>query len=308
MFNLLKSDIYRLVHGRMLWVSLVLLAAFLAATVGLVWFATTPVFAQMVNEQAEAGEAAEVAPGTAVRITDGNGANLSPDEVEALNEKVLPSRTNAYAQTFISGGILALLVSLTIALFLVSDFETGFAKNVFAGRRRRAAYYLEKLMLCGVLTSVFLLVGIVLTDGGFMLAGFEYRFVETVGEYWGWVALAWLAVMTYAVATGVVVLLTRSKAAGIAFAIIIATGILASLVMTVASALAPAFPVLADAVKWLPTFSVKLLGGGGIGLLSSTGETALAGLTVPAQIAIVSGVAIAACTALAAVVGPRKDV
>lgn len=307
MFNLLKSDIYRLVHGRMLWVSLVLLAAFVAGVVGLVWAATTPVFAQMVNEQAEANMD-ETPSGGVVKITDGNGAELTPDEAEALNEKVLPSRTNSYAQTLVSGGILALFVSLTVALFLVSDFETGFAKNVFAGRRSRVVYYLEKLMLCGVLTSVFLLVGIVLTDGGFMLAGFEYRFVETVGEYWGWVALAWLAVMTYAVATGVVVLLTRSKAAGIAFAIIIATGILASLIMTVASALAPAFLVLADAVKWLPTFSVKLLGGGGIGLLSSSGETALAGLTVPAQIALVSGVAIAVCTALAAVVGPRKDV
>lgn len=307
MFNLLKSDIYRLVHGRMLWVSLALLIVFVAGVVGLVWFATTPVFAQMVNEQAETGQAAEMAGGV-VTIVDGSGAELTPDEVETLNEKVLPSRTNSYAQTLISGGILALFVSLAVALFLVNDFETGFAKNVFAGRRRRVVYYLEKLMLCGVLTSVFLLVGIVLTDGGFLLAGFEYRFVETVGEYWGWVALAWLAVMTYATATGMVVLLTRSKAAGIAFAIIIATGILASLVMTVASALAPALPVLTDAVKWLPTFSVKLLGPGGIGLLSSTGETALAGLTVPTQIALVSAVAIAACTALAAVFGPRKDV
>lgn len=308
MFNLLKSDIYRLVHGKMLWASLALLTVFVASTVGLVWFATTPVFAQMVNEQAETGQVAETTLGGVIKITDGSGAELTPEETQSLNEKVLPSRTNSYAQTLISGGILALFVSLMVALFFASDFETGFAKNVFAGRRRRVAYYLEKLMLCGVLTTVFLLVGMVLTDGGFMLAGFESRFVETIGEYWVWVALAWLAVMTYAVATGVVVLLTRSKAAGIAFAIIIATGILASLVMTVASALAPAFPVLADAVKWLPTFSVKLLGAGGIGMLSSTGETALVGLTVPAQIVLVSGVTIAACTALAAVVGPRKDV
>ncbi|BAK43658.1 ribose/xylose/arabinose/galactoside ABC transporter permease [Eggerthella sp. YY7918] len=307
MFNLLKSDIYRLVHGRMLWVGLALLAAFVAFTVGLVWFATTPVFAQMVNEQAEANMS-ETPSGGVVKITNGNSAELTHEEAEALNEKVLPSRTNAYAQTLISGGVLALFVSLTIALFLVSDFETGFAKNVFAGRRRRAAYYLEKLMLCGVLTSVFLLAGMVLTDGGFMLAGFEYRFVETVGKYWSWVALAWLAVVTYVVATSVVVLLTRSKAAGIAFAIIIATGMLASLVMTVASALAPAFPVLADAVKWLPTFSVKLLGSGGIGLLSSTEGTALVGMTVLTQIALVAGMVIAACTALALAICPRKDV
>ena len=337
MFNLLKSDIYRLVHGKMLWVSLALTALFVVGAAGLVWFATTPQFAQMVAEQAEhdqqnatasdyrqddtslpaaettAEETTEPTPeattGMAVRFTDGSGVNLTPEEVETLNEKELPSRTNAYAQVLVAGGVLATIVSLVIALFLANDFETGFAKNVFVGRgRRRAAYYLEKLVLCGVLSAAFLLAGMVLTDGAFALAGFEYRASETLGEYWGWVALAWLAVTMYAMATGATVLLTRSKAVGIVFALVVATGALASIVMTVASTFAPAFPVLDDAVKWLPTSSVALLGSGGVGLLSSTEGAALAGLAVPAQVALVLGAAIAACVALAATVGPRKDV
>ncbi|WP_417135061.1 ABC transporter permease subunit [Rubneribacter badeniensis] len=337
MFNLLKSDIYRLVHGKMLWVSLALTALFVVGVAGLVWFATTPQFAQMVAEQAEhdqqnattsdyrqddsslpAAETTaegvteptpEATAGVDVRITDGSGANLTPEEVNTLNEKELPSRTNAYAQMLVTGGGLAMIVSLVTALFVASDFETGFAKNVFVGRgRRRAAYYLEKLVLCGVLSAVFLLAGMVLTDGAFALAGFEYRASETLGEYWGWVALAWLAMTMYAMTTGVMVLLTRSKAVGIVFALVVATGALASIVMTVTSVFAPAFPVLNDAVKWLPTSSVALLGSGGVGLLSSTEGTALAGLAVPAQVALVLGAAIAACVALAAAVGPRKDV
>lgn len=337
MFNLLKSDIYRLVHGKMLWVSLALTALFVVGAAGLVWFATTPQFAQMVAEQAEhdqqnatasdyrqddtslpaaettAEETTEPTPeattGMAVRFTDGSGANLTPEEVETLNEKELPSRTNAYAQVLVAGGVLATIVSLVIALFLANDFETGFAKNVFVGRgRRRAAYYLEKLVLCGVLSAAFLLAGMVLTDGAFALAGFEYRASETLGEYWGWVALAWLAVTMYAMATGATVLLTRSKAVGIVFALVVATGALASIVMTVASTFAPAFPVLDDAVKWLPASSVALLSSGGVGLLSSTEGAVLAGLAVPAQVALVLGAAIAVCVALAAAVGPRKDV
>ena len=337
MFNLLKSDIYRLVHGKMLWVSLALTALFVVGAAGLVWFATTPQFAQMVAEQAEhdqqnatasdyrqddmslsAAETTaegtteptpEATAGMAVRFTDGSGANLTPEEVETLNEKELPSRTNAYAQVLVAGGVLATIVSLVTAIFLASDFETGFAKNVFVGRgRRRAAYYLEKLVLCGVLSAAFLLVGMVFTDGSFAIAGFEYRASEALGEYWGWVALAWLAVTMYAMATGATVLLTRSKAVGIVFALVVATGALASIVMTVASTFAPAFPVLDDAVKWLPTSSVALLGSGGVGLLSSTEGTALAGLAVPAQVALVLGAAIAVCVALAAAVGPRKDV
>ena len=53
MFNLLKSDVYRLVHGKMLWVGLAFLALVVVGAAGLVWFATTPEFAQMVNEQAQ---------------------------------------------------------------------------------------------------------------------------------------------------------------------------------------------------------------------------------------------------------------
>lgn len=338
MFNLLKSDIYRLVHGKMLWVSLALTALFVVGAAGLVWFATTPQFAQMVAEQAEhdqqnatasdyrqddtslsaaettAEETTEPTPeattGVALDVADAAAAaDLTPEEVETLNEKELPSRTDAYAQMLVTGGALAMIVSLVTAIFLANDFETGFAKNVFVGRgRRRVAYYFEKLVLCGVLSAVFLLAGMVLTDGAFALAGFEYRASETLGEYWGWVALAWLAVTMYAMATGATVLLTRSKAVGIVFALVVATGALASIVMTVASTFAPAFPVLDDAVKWLPTSSVALLSSGGVGLLSSTEGTAFAGLAVPAQVALVLGAAIAACVALAAAVGPRKDV
>lgn len=338
MFNLLKSDIYRLVHGKMLWMGLALTAFFVAAVAGLVWFATTPQFAQMVAEQAEhdqqnamtsdyrqddsslptaettAEGATEPTPeatsGGALDVADAAAAaDLTPEEVETLNEKELPSRTDAYAQTLVTGGGLVTIVSLVSALFVANDFETGFAKNVFVGRgRRRAAYYLEKLVLCGVLSAVFLLVGMVFTDGSFALAGFEYRASETLGEYWGWVMLAWLAVTMYAMATGATVLLTRSKAVGIVFALVVATGALASIAMTVTSTFAPAFPVLDDAVKWLPTSSAALLSSGGVGLLSSTEGAALAGLAVPAQVALVLGAAIAVCVALAATVGPRKDV
>ncbi|HIW75495.1 MULTISPECIES: hypothetical protein [Gordonibacter] len=308
MFNLLKSDIYRLVHGKFLWVGLAILVVYVALAVGLVWFGTTPTFAQMVNEQTETGQAAEVGPNATFRITDGSGANLSSEEVTSLNEKVIPSRTYSYAQILISVGALTLLICLIIGELLLTDFEAGFAKNIFAGRGRRWVYYAEKLVLCAVVSAVFLLIGMALTDVGFALAGFEHRQTETLGEFWGWVVLAWLAVMMYATATAIAVGLTRSKAVSISFVILVSTGILASVVMTPVAALAPALPILTDLMQWLPTSSVKLLGSGGIGLLSSVEGTAVEGLTVPAQIALVAGVVIAACTALAVAVCPRKDV
>ena len=311
MFNLLKSDIYRLVHGKMLWVSLTMLALLVAGAVGLLWFATTPTFAQMVNDQAaanaeEAGSASSSDAG--LKIAASNGADLAPDEVASLNEKTMDSRTYSYAQILVASTAIGILSSLIAASYLASDFDTGYAKNVFAGRTRRASYYAEKLVLCGILCAVFLLAGMFLCDAAFALSGFSVRRVESFGEYWAWAGLAWLACMVYVTATAVVVWLARSKTAGVVFAILVASGLFASILMTVAQALSPAIPLLGELAKWLPANGMKLLMSGGAGLLSSTEGTALAGLTVPAQIGMVSTVAVAACAVLSQTLCKRKDV
>ena len=134
MFNLLKSDVYRLVHGKMLWVGLAFLALVVVGAAGLVWFATTPEFAQMVNEQAQE-EARQ--SGATVTITSPNGAGLDAEEVQALNEKVISSRTYSYGNTFMVG-FLGLILAVLAALLASSDFDTGFAKNVLAGRGDRS--------------------------------------------------------------------------------------------------------------------------------------------------------------------------
>ena len=114
MFNLLKSDIYRLVHGKMLWVSLTMLALLVAGAVGLLWFATTPTFAQMVNDQAaanaeEAGSASSSDAG--LKIAASNGADLAPDEIASLNEKTMDSRTYSYAQILVASTAIGILSS-----------------------------------------------------------------------------------------------------------------------------------------------------------------------------------------------------
>lgn len=76
MFNLLKSDLYRLVHGKMLWVTLTVLLAIVAAGTGLIAFAASPEFAQMVNAAAEMNAAQNVD----VSIGGSDGINVHTDE------------------------------------------------------------------------------------------------------------------------------------------------------------------------------------------------------------------------------------
>ena len=88
------------------------LLAVVVGAVGLIWFATTPLFAEMVNEQAANNQAAANAGSTwNMQLTTPNNADLDAAEVEALNEKVINSRTYSYGSTFMVG-FLGLIVSV----------------------------------------------------------------------------------------------------------------------------------------------------------------------------------------------------
>ena len=297
MFNLLKSDVYRLVRGKMLWVGLAFLALVVVGAAGLVWFATTPEFAQMVSEQAQE-EARQ--SGATVTLTTPNGADLDAEEVQALNEKVIGSRTYSYGNTFMVG-FLGLILAVLAALLASSDFDTGFAKNVLAGRGDRRAYFAEKLVLIAVLCGVFLLAGMLLSDAVYAVLGFSYERTETVAEYWSWAGLSWLVLTSYAF------LAARSKTVGVVFAALVPTGFLESMVLGAAAVLAPAMPLVGDAVQWLPLSVQQRLAAGGTGLFEA-GASAVAGLPAAAQALIVFGAIAAVCAALSLTACRRRDV
>ena len=170
----------------MLWVGLSFLALVVVGAAGLVWFATTPEFAQMVSEQAQQKPPQS---GMSVTITTPNNAGLDAEEVQVLNEETLGSRTYSYGNTFMVG-FLGLIVAVLAALLASSDFDTGFAKNVLAGRGNRRAYFAEKLVLIAALCGAFLLAGMLLSDAAYAVLGFSYERTETVAEYWSWAGLS----------------------------------------------------------------------------------------------------------------------
>ena len=239
MFNLLRSDVYRLVRGKMLWVGLSFLALVVVGAAGLVWFATTPEFAQMVSEQAQQKPPQS---GMSVTITTPNNAGLDAEEVQVLNEKTLGSRTYSYGNTFMVG-FLGLIVAVLAALLASSDFDTGFAKNVLAGRGNRRAYFAEKLVLIAALCGAFLLAGMLLSDAAYAVLGFSYERTETVAEYWSWAGLSWLVLTSYAFLAALIAWATRSKVAGVVFAALVPTGFLGSMLLSAAAVLAPRNPL-----------------------------------------------------------------
>ena len=69
MFNLLKSDIYRLVHGKMLWVAAIVLVALSVLAAGMMHWVSSPEFLRMTATSFE----------MTVNVSDGaNGGGRRP--------------------------------------------------------------------------------------------------------------------------------------------------------------------------------------------------------------------------------------
>ncbi|WP_302963004.1 hypothetical protein [uncultured Adlercreutzia sp.] len=314
MFNLLKSDVYRLVHGKMLWVAtgvlvgLIVLGVVLLSAVSAPQFlydaarmsATATVYgtegadidldaapdealAPLADATAEDREramdaaidnAAEAAAREASGGEDGtdgvDGADAAEDEYlygmlfedpenltmadfEAASREMrtFDSPLDMLGDSLVSGGLLGALVALVVALFFASDFSTRFVRNLPLDRRGRVSYYGGRLVLVGLIALYFLAVGCLVSIGGFLLAGFTFATLNTVAEVVAFVGLSWLCVTAYGCLTAVLVWMSRSAGAGVAFALVVATGIAGTLVGSLLQNLGMALPVLAQIQPWL---------------------------------------------------------
>lgn len=284
MLKYLRMDMYRLVKGKMLWVTLGILLVMSLFMAGMMWLSTSPDFSVTMRA------------GFQVGITDGS----APSSVPGLNGSEIADFAQNQTSMWLSGGGLAVIVAMVIALFFAADFASGYVKNLPSSRRDRLAYYGEKTLLMAVLSTVFLLFGIAAFEVGRLVTGFTYVHVDSVGGIATWFLLSVVILTTYAAITAVVTWLTQSKAAGIASALIVSSGVLGSVLAMTFSSLAVLWEPLARVAEWLPNANYALLKQGGDALLAAPGDAG--------HILISCGVPLVICTAIALVVCTRKDV
>lgn len=306
MLNLLKSDLYRLVHGKMLWVMTACVLGIAALTVFAVAMVSSPEFLYASSQSFEmaidyvedeglgdssggegsAGYPVENVVDTAGEESAEGSASVSAGEVEARFDdddtgvavaqtleatgksaadltvadfedasrdmRTFASPTDMLGDAMLSGGFASLLTCLLVALLFASDFATGFARNLVMDRRGRLCYYGEKLLLTGMAALYFVLLAAAACTAFFAAAGFAYAASNSVGEVAGYLGLGWLIAWAYGCLTAVVVWMTRSGGAGIAFAIVVGTGMLGAMLGQVLLILAGGIAPWAGAVEpWL---------------------------------------------------------
>lgn len=365
MFNLLKSDIYRLVHGKMLWVAAIVLVALSVLAAGMMHWVSSPEFLRMtatsfemtVNVSdgvtggagvlGEGDAAAANASAEAAAAVSASGRGLSLDELgtlgaaeaagsaESEEDSVRDDETasdSAFASSelwdlvadnpgalsdadfegvsrdmrtlaspadmAVSGGALAMVVSLVTALFLAQDFSMRFARNLVMDRRGRVRYYGEKLVLVGFLAAFYLAVAALAGAASFAAAGFTYAAASPLGDLVLFLGLAWLLAFAYGCTTAVIVWATRSAGAGVAWALVVSSGIAGSLLGQVLLLLGRGVPWIGALEPWMLASCMQNVGNHASTLLATPAAAPLTMAPLAVQVLIVGGVAVALCAAL----------
>lgn len=355
MFNLLKSDMYRLVHGKMLWVVTAIVVAASVFVVAMMHAVSSPEFLSMTasavdmtvtagddegargaasGDETEGPAAASVAAAAeAVEDVAENAAEaekgaasgsasaelwasvaedpqaLSEADFEGVSREMRTFTTPAdmLGDSVVSGGMLTLIVALVAALFCAQDFTTRFARNLVMDRRGRVRYYGEKIVLVGVLAAFFLAVVSLTSVASFAVAGFTYEAANSLTDLLAFFGLTWLVVFAYGCSAAVIVWISRSAGAGVAWAIVVCSGFLGAAVGQVLLSLAVVVPWLGALEPWLLSSCVQDLGAFAGALLGTPAAAPLTMVPVAVQVLIAGAVAAGLCGALALGVLRKRD-
>lgn len=357
MFNLLKSDMYRLVHGKMLWVVTAIVVAASVLVVAMMHAVSSPEFLSMTasavdmtvtacedegargaasGDEAEgpaafeasvaaAAEAVEDVAENAAEAEEGAASGSASAELwasvaedpQALSEadfedvsremRTFTTPADMLGDSVVSGGMLTLIVALVAALFCAQDFTTRFARNLVMDRRGRVRYYGEKIALVGVLAAFFLAVVSLTSVASFAVAGFTYEATNSLTDLLAFFGLTWLVIFAYGCSAAVIVWISRSAGAGVAWAIVVCSGFLGAVVGQVLLSLAVIAPWFGALEPWLLSSCVQDLGAFAGVLLGTPAAAPLTMVPVAVQVLIVGAVAAGLCSVLALGVLRKRD-
>lgn len=272
MISLLRSDLYRAVRSRWLWVAIGLVALLqLGSALSTIWWPLDPtlVFDGLTG------------PAGALRLA-GHGSSI-------------------YLVTFVAT-FLAAHLSCT-------DSGSGFDRTLLSSLRGRGGYFAEKYLFAVLVSGTVLLAYLMFGGLGVLVAGVPVHNVEPLWQVAAWAACEWLVACAYALLVMFVGQLFHSRVLAFVLAFMLMTGMAAQVVyglaVFVCSILGQDWsPMAEQVVTWMPYAASVAVNQGASELFAvdATGlAPALRTLAVCAPLALlVAGAGV--------VVGTRRDV
>lgn len=230
-------DVYRLVHGKSLWIMLAIIVAMAVISSGLMAYIASPEFIQTLQSSSNVN----------IGFTDNAGPDAS-DYADAAEASAMMSGSMTpqalVGSVFLNGGGLSCLFAIFIAIFLAAEFESGFSKNVFTAQPNRLAFLVVRTVEIIALAAVFTLVTSCVTIGTAAIVGFNLIPTSAL-DLLLWGVLVTLAIAGFGMLTALVVWLTRKMSASLVIGILLAAGI-ATILFQVIALLVPSASFLLD--------------------------------------------------------------
>lgn len=161
---------------------------------------------------------------------------------EQISQILSSTQTDVLYSTVFNGGFFAITLSILTVLFLCSDFESGFAKNIFALRAKRYGYLFSKWLVLQMVSALYLLTAVVWLFLGEALFHLTFA-ASAVSDFVWFVLIFWLLSGAYIAQMFAVCMILRSKAAGIAAAILLPGGFAVIILSSLFGALGMEFPM-----------------------------------------------------------------
>ena len=276
MLRQLRSDLYRLRHGKLIWVMAAILCLLSVLNAVVMWLAESQVLEQLLDTGGVGGLIASqlsqnldlaqmlgqmvVSNGLMLMLLLVTSALLAVSDFDTGYAKGMLAARRSRWVYFTE----KMLLLVTTALIAIVDFDTGYAKGMLAARRSRWVFFTEKLLLIALVDLFLIAVGCVSYIVAMLVAGFGFAEIGSKTLFARWLALIWLALIAYSFFVAFLTWITRSKSFGVAMAAVLGSGALFLVIIGITAVLPEGgiSDVLVRISEWLPMSSFNELGKG----------------------------------------------
>ncbi len=225
----MRMDVYRLVHGKSFWIFLAIIVGTAALATGMMSVVTSPEFMQSMQSASDVAARS----GFKLSITSSPGGLDAGDyaDVDAALAMLSGGITQiAYiGRLFLNGGALTVMFAIFLSIFLASEFETGFSKNVFTVQPNRLAFLGARVVEIVVLAAVFVAVALAASLASAAVFGLDLA-PTPLPDFLLWGVLVTFVTAGFGMLTALFVWLTRKMAVGIVAGVLLSTGLVTSII------------------------------------------------------------------------------
>lgn len=204
MLNLLRMDLRHLYRSKSIYICFGILAFTSVLTFGIFYILSNPEIQEFLLQ---------------------HGATITATSGEVKEVLGTTSLLSLYHQTNISGGFFPVVISILMSLFICTDFDSGFIKNIMAVHENKWEYILSKLASISVINLMSLAGTYAITLVLNLIFGNLFHYASAADTLF-YLFSVWMVTNGFCALTLLICMITRSKAAGAASAFVLCSGLI----------------------------------------------------------------------------------